>query len=106
MRASQASAASTTAAAPSSMVGRAGRAVVGAVGEAAACERAAASGAALVIFTPLVVVSAPAPTRLASAPSPAVRAAKIPWLGTTAEMRGLVDAWTALRWRPGTQAAA
>jgi hypothetical protein len=40
MRASQVSAASTTASAPSSMVGRAGRAVVGAVGEAAACERA------------------------------------------------------------------
>jgi hypothetical protein len=38
-RASQATAASTTAFAPSSMVGRAGRADVGAVGETAACER-------------------------------------------------------------------
>jgi hypothetical protein len=36
----QASAASTTASAPGSMVGRAGRAVVGAVGEATDCERA------------------------------------------------------------------
>jgi hypothetical protein len=40
MWASQASAASTTASAPSSMVGRAGRNIVEAVGEAAACERA------------------------------------------------------------------
>jgi hypothetical protein len=40
MRASHASAASTTASAPSSMVERAGRAFVGAVGEAAAFERA------------------------------------------------------------------
>jgi hypothetical protein len=40
MRVSQASAPSTTASAPSSMVERAGRAVVEAVGEAAACERA------------------------------------------------------------------
>jgi hypothetical protein len=44
----------------------------------------AASGAALVIFTAPLVVSAPAPTRPASAPSPAVRAAKVPWLGTRA----------------------
>jgi hypothetical protein len=44
----------------------------------------AASGTALVIFTAPLVVSAPAPTWPASAPSQAVQAAKVPWLGTTA----------------------
>jgi hypothetical protein len=44
----------------------------------------AASGTALVIFTASLVVSGPALTWPASAPSPAVQAAKVPWLGTTA----------------------
>jgi hypothetical protein len=44
----------------------------------------AASGAALVIFTAPLVVRAPAPTWLASAQSPTMRAAKVLWLGTTA----------------------
>jgi hypothetical protein len=84
MRASQASAASTTASALSSMVGRrAGLSSERSARPLPASVRAA-SGAALVIFTAPLVDSALAPTWPASAPSQAVQAAEIPLLGSTA----------------------